>query len=183
MRWMWNAEKNRRNKANHSIRFETAQLVFGDPMAATPDDSHPDRDRWQTIGVVGSATIFVIHTWPEKNRDFNEPVGRIISARRATKGRHMKKAASDHLTTDQRAELDALAAMPEEAINTKDIPEQRDWSGAKRGLFYRPVKQQITLRLDSDLIDWFRRHPKPNTGYQTAINHALREYVARQGRD
>jgi len=48
----------------------------------------------------------------------------------------------------------------------RDIPEQRDWSGARRGVFFRPVKQQITLRLDADLIDWFRRHPKQDAGYK-----------------
>jgi uncharacterized protein (DUF4415 family) len=90
----------------------------------------------------------------------------------------MKKATSDHLTPEQRAETDALAALPENEINTRDIPEQRDWSDARRGALFRPVKQQITLRLDADLIDWFRRHPERDEGYQTSINRALREYVA-----
>jgi len=45
----------------------------------------------------------------------------------------------EHLTPEQRGELDALAALPEEKINTADIPEQLDWSGARRGALYRPV--------------------------------------------
>ena len=90
----------------------------------------------------------------------------------------MKKAISDHLTPEQQAELKALAALPEDQINTRDIPEQRDWSGARRGVLFRPVKRQITLRLDADLIDWFRRHPRQDAGYQTSINQALREYVS-----
>jgi uncharacterized protein (DUF4415 family) len=53
-------------------------------------------------------------------------------------------------------------------------------SGARRGLFYRPVKQQLTLRLDADVVAWFKQHARPNEGYQTRINRALREYV--QGR-
>ena len=88
----------------------------------------------------------------------------------------MKKVISE-LTAAQRAEIEALAALPDDQINTADIPEQRDWTGARRGVMYRPVKQQITLRLDADLIDWFRRHPAPDEGYQTSINRALREYV------
>jgi uncharacterized protein (DUF4415 family) len=95
----------------------------------------------------------------------------------------MKKATSDHLTPEQRAETDALAALPEAKINTRDIPEQRDWTGARRGALFRPVKQQITLRLDADLIDWFRRHPARDEGYQTSINRALREYVAHHDHD
>ena len=95
----------------------------------------------------------------------------------------MKKVISDHLTPEQRAETDALAAMPDDQIDTSDIPEQWDWSDARRGVFFRPIKQQITLRLDADLIDWFRRHPEEDGGYQTRINRALREYVKQHERD
>jgi uncharacterized protein (DUF4415 family) len=42
-----------------------------------------------------------------------------------------------------------------------------DWSGAKRGLFYRPVKQQLTLRLDADVVAWFKTHAASDEGYQT----------------
>lgn len=94
----------------------------------------------------------------------------------------MKKATSRRLTSKQRAELDALAARPEESIDTRDIPEIRDWSGAKRGLLYRPVKQQITLRLDADVVAWFKDHAPRGEGYQTNINRALREYVERRAR-
>ncbi len=89
----------------------------------------------------------------------------------------MKKLTSEHLMQGQKAELEALAALPEDQIQTDDMPEVQDWSGAKRGMFYRPVKQQITLRLDADLIDWFKTHQEQGEGYQTSLNRALREYV------
>ena len=89
----------------------------------------------------------------------------------------MKRAASKRLTREQRAELRSLAALRDDAIDTADAPELLDWSGAKRGLFYRPVKQQLTLRLDSDVVAWFKSHATSNEGYQTRINRALREYV------
>jgi uncharacterized protein (DUF4415 family) len=63
-------------------------------------------------------------------------------------------------------------------IDTSDIPEIKDWSGAQRGKFYRPVKQQLTLRLDADVVAWFKDHASQGRGYQTKINEALREYVA-----
>jgi len=81
------------------------------------------------------------------------------------------------LTKDQRAELDALAALPDEGIDTADIPEVLDWSDARRGVFYRPVKQQLTLRLDADVVTWFKRRARGGRGYQTDINRALREHV------
>jgi uncharacterized protein (DUF4415 family) len=91
----------------------------------------------------------------------------------------MKKTVSKPLTARQRADLDALAARPDDKIDTASLPEQADWSGAERGMFYRPIKKQITLRLDADLIEWFRRQTTSDAGYQTRINEALREYVAR----
>jgi uncharacterized protein (DUF4415 family) len=92
----------------------------------------------------------------------------------------MKKGTSKRLTSEQRAELRSLAALREDAIDTSDAPELRDWSGAKRGLFYRPIKQQLTLRLDADVVAWFKSHPTSDEGYQTRINRALREYVQGQ---
>jgi uncharacterized protein (DUF4415 family) len=79
-----------------------------------------------------------------------------------------------------RAELEALAKLTDDQIDTSDIPEQRDWTGARRGLFYRPVKQQLTLRLDADIVAWFKARVPGGEGYQTSINAALREHVARQ---
>ncbi|HEY7299607.1 MAG TPA: BrnA antitoxin family protein [Xanthobacteraceae bacterium] len=84
---------------------------------------------------------------------------------------------SSGLTRRQAAELNTLAALPDYAIDTSDAPELLDWSGAKRGLFYRPVKQQLTLRLDADVVAWFKKQTRSGKGYQTRINRALREYV------
>ncbi len=48
----------------------------------------------------------------------------------------MKKTENKPLTTKQRANLNALTTMPDDKINTADLPEQLDWSDAKRGMFY-----------------------------------------------
>lgn len=89
----------------------------------------------------------------------------------------MKRDGSERLTLEQTVELAKLADLPEDEIDTRDIPEQRDWSGARRGLFFRPVKQQLTLRLDADLVAWFKARAPEGKGYQTGINSALRAYV------
>jgi uncharacterized protein (DUF4415 family) len=94
----------------------------------------------------------------------------------------MKKGASKQLTREQLAELNRLAVLPDHEIDTSDAPELRDWSGAKRGLLYRPVKQQLTLRLDADVVAWFKTHATSAEGYQTRINRALREYMQAQVR-
>jgi len=94
----------------------------------------------------------------------------------------MKRGASKLSKSEQLAELTALAALPDDAIDTSDAPEMLDWSGAKRGLFYRPLKQQLTLRVDADVIAWFKARATSKEGYQTRINRALREYVQGQAR-
>lgn len=78
-------------------------------------------------------------------------------------------------------DLARAESMKDEDIDLTDMPEMTDeqWSRAVHGKFYRPVKEQITLRLDADVIAWFKQH---EAKYQTAINAALREHVARQRR-
>jgi len=86
------------------------------------------------------------------------------------------------LTRDQIDRLKALANRPDSEIDFSDIPELDEafFKNAKQGTMYRPVKQQTTLRLDADILDWFKRHAKNGKGYQTDINKALRAYVVAQ---
>ena len=88
----------------------------------------------------------------------------------------MKKDITE-LPSDVQAQIRTLEALPDDRIDTTDAPEILDWSDARRGVFYRPVKQQITLRLDADIIAWFKAHARGGRGYQTDINGALREHV------
>ena len=77
-------------------------------------------------------------------------------------------------TRDFSAEIAALEAMSDEDIDFSDMPEVTDWTGAVRGKFYRPEKQAVTIRLDSDVVAWFKgSEPK----YQTAVNRVLRDYM------
>jgi uncharacterized protein (DUF4415 family) len=80
------------------------------------------------------------------------------------------------LTTKQKRDLAALAALPDDRIDTSDIPELplRAWKDAVRGRFYRPVKRAVSLRLDADVVAWLK---KPGKGYQTRANHLLRQQM------
>lgn len=70
------------------------------------------------------------------------------------------------------AELAALSRKREEDIDTSDIPEVRDWSGAVVGKFYRPLKEAVSIRVDADVLAWFKGQ---GPGYQTKINEVLRK--------
>ncbi|MGB1109118.1 MAG: BrnA antitoxin family protein [Gammaproteobacteria bacterium] len=88
--------------------------------------------------------------------------------------KHQPAEAPDEST---QSELAALKAKPGAEIDTSDIPAIEDFSRAVRGRFYRPVKQQVTLRLDADLLAWFKQQ---GGKYQTRINAVLRDYVEKQ---
>ena len=61
LRWTWDANKGRINRRKHGLSFETAQLVFDDPLAASRQDPYPHERRWQTIGMVGNVVVIVVH--------------------------------------------------------------------------------------------------------------------------
>lgn len=82
------------------------------------------------------------------------------------------------MTPEQEARLDALAARPEEAIDYSDIPplDERFWARAARNPFWRPVKQQLTVRLDADVLAWLQ---SGGPGYQSRMNDILRQAMLR----
>jgi hypothetical protein len=82
--WIWDSRKAAANIAKHGLSFETAVCVFDDPLHLSLPDPHPDGERWRTIGRVGPVLLIVVHTWSEGEIDEDEPVGRIIGARKAT---------------------------------------------------------------------------------------------------
>lgn len=76
-------------------------------------------------------------------------------------------------------DLAAINAMSDDEIDYSDIPPVRDFSNFVRGRFYRPEKRPVTIRLDADVVDWFKRaEPK----YQTAMNRVLRDYMLAQAK-
>ena len=87
----------------------------------------------------------------------------------------------DELPDEVKKEIERLAEMSDDDIDYTDIPPTTDFSGAQRGVFYRPMKRQITLRLDSDIVAWFKLKSPGGRGYQTRINEALREHIRQQG--
>jgi uncharacterized protein (DUF4415 family) len=68
--------------------------------------------------------------------------------------------------------------MSDEDIDTSDIPEptpeQFARAIARKGLKPLPRKQQVTLRVDADVLMWFKAQGK---GYQSRINALLRAYM------
>ena len=66
--------------------------------------------------------------------------------------------------------------MTDDDIDFSDIPLKLDWSKAEVGKFYRPVKKLVSLRVDADILAWFKNQAKGKL-YTAMMNKALRMYV------
>jgi uncharacterized protein (DUF4415 family) len=77
-----------------------------------------------------------------------------------------------------------IKAMKDKDIDLSDNPELTPAMFARavvrRGLKPVPRKTQLTLRVDGDVLEWFR---KQGRGYQTQINALLRAYMEAHKRD
>ena len=79
--------------------------------------------------------------------------------------------------TISRKRLEELQNIPDAKIDTSDIPELDNHFWAKAKMVTPITKQAVSIRLDSDILDWFKSQGK---GYQSTINNVLRTYVNHQ---
>jgi uncharacterized protein (DUF4415 family) len=86
------------------------------------------------------------------------------------------------ISAARKAKLRTMATRPDSEIDTSDIPVMRDeqWRTATRRDLYRPVKQQITARVDADVLEWLKSKGK---GYQTRVNSILRREMLAELQD
>ena len=90
--------------------------------------------------------------------------------------RYTREELNENFSDKQDAEIERLLAkgtVSDDQLDLSDIPEITDWSNAVRhGQFYRPVKQQTSVRLYADVLACLKSQGK---GYQTRMNKILRE--------
>ena len=92
----------------------------------------------------------------------------------------MKKPVTTNTPPSRKSRTDRarVDTMHDQDIDTRDIPEispgQFARAAVRMGLKTVTRKKQVTLRIDEDVLEWFKRQ---GPGYQTHINELLREYV------
>jgi uncharacterized protein (DUF4415 family)/uncharacterized DUF497 family protein len=176
VRFEWDEAKNRQNRRKHAVDFEVAALVFDDPNQRSEQDRFVNgEERWQTIGWVSEFYWSV--TRGLRKRSFGSSR---LERRAARKGvviimaivRYERKP-GEPLTRRQKENLKKVARIKDEDIDFSDIPELTDewFARAVRGKFYRPVKEIVSIRLDKDVLAFYRSQ---GAGYQTRINDTLR---------
>lgn len=78
------------------------------------------------------------------------------------------------VNTKSKTDMKRLKELKDEDIDTSEIPELNEdfWNSAELG---SPIKKKlVSLRLDSDLLEWFQKRGK---GYQTQMNQILRAFM------
>ncbi|MBJ2347859.1 MULTISPECIES: BrnA antitoxin family protein [Pseudomonas] len=82
------------------------------------------------------------------------------------------------MSKTSKTDWERLAKLDDADIDTSDIPEL-DEDFFRRAELRVPVKQAVTIRLDADVVEWFKGQ---GAGYQTRINQLLQQYMqAQQG--
>ena len=96
----------------------------------------------------------------------------------------MKRENSNPLSEEQMARLERLSALPDEQIDTTDAPEVRDWTGARRGLFYSGANasDRVAVGVKSEVLDWFERNAEPGDDVEERINRVLSAHIAEKVR-
>ena len=100
-----------------------------------------------------------------------------MAKKKSASSRQEKRVAANALFTKpvtdrQRRELQRLAKLPDSRIDFSDAPERKvRMSEIEVGRFYRPIKQLVSLRVDAEVLAWFRGRGKK---YQTYMNEVLR---------
>ena len=81
------------------------------------------------------------------------------------------------ISEERKRELTELAKRPDSEIDYSDIPAltEKFWQHAIPNPFYRPVKKQVTLRIDADILAWLRQQGEE--GYQSRLNAVLRQVM------
>jgi uncharacterized protein (DUF4415 family) len=81
------------------------------------------------------------------------------------------------ISEERKRELAELAKRPDSEIDFSDIPELTEtfWQNAVPNPFYKPVKKQVTLRIDADILAWLRQQGQD--GYQSRLNALLRRVM------
>jgi uncharacterized protein (DUF4415 family) len=84
------------------------------------------------------------------------------------------------ITERQLRQLRVAAALPDSKIDFSDAPEIAPrLTDIQVGRFYRPIKQLVSIRVDAEVLAWFRERGRK---YQTYMNEVLRREMQTQVR-
>ena len=165
MKFEWDERKNQVNLRKHGFDLCDAAPMFNAPMLAQADMREDyGENRWIGIGVTHGRVAVV--AFAERDED-------CIRISRLERRIGMDANSSKKRSRTNWKKVDSL---PDAKIDYSDVPEL-DAGFFRHAIRWPGKKRQITLRLDPDILAFFRWHGK---GYQTTINAVLRSYMETQ---
>jgi len=102
------------------------------------------------------------------------------SAKRSVKRRSTRSSTGARRKTGKAEKLQGLTLHAAVESPRRRLASRHQASMKEVLEFYRPIKKPVTLRLDADVIAWFKREGRR---YQTRINAALRRVMEREMRN
>jgi uncharacterized protein (DUF4415 family)/uncharacterized DUF497 family protein len=164
----WDAIKAVANRRKHGVSFEVAARVFDDPACCRPwiDDTARSAG---TVSAQSEKQSYMSRTQSKTKSK------RVRPSASSQPGKLVRVNAENiKLTPAMLSELATMANRRNGEIDFSDAPEVKDFRGAVRGRFYRPLKKAISIRLDADVLTWIQSKGGP---YQTRINAILRQVM------
>ena len=158
----WDGSKRRMMLAQHRIDFEDAIRIFNGPVLETRS-RRTEETRWVAVGIVDSREIAVAYTIRNGRR-------RIITARRARTSE--RRDCHAYVVGESKGKTDWEWLRQQDAAGVEPDKGEFDWSQAR--VVMPPSKQAISVRIDRDVLDFFKSQGR---GYQTRINAVLRSYM------
>lgn len=157
MNFQWDPNKARSNRKKHGVEFADAVTVFEDEMALTIEDPDAEGERrFVTLG--------------EQLRVSFLRLSIRLGGRKSGSSRRVWRPRKRGKTMRKKSEM----------------REEYDFKGARWGAVVsrEPGKTRITIRIDTEILDWFRNQVNEAGGgnYQTLINQALREHIRQNSR-
>ncbi len=163
MEFEWDESKRKENLRKHGLDFRDAVTLFEGPVLSLLDSREDyGEPRWLGIGLLESICAVVAFT--ERN---DGEIIRIIMSAKPSKKR-------------SKTDWDEVQSQTDTDIDTSDIPPLDPEFFKSAELRMPSKKSSITVRLDSDVLKWFRNQGK---GYQTRINAVLRTYMEAHGNE
>ena len=159
----WSERKRRLNLARHGLDFVDAPVVFAGLTFTYEDDRFRYREqRFVTLGLLAGVPVSMVHTEPRM---------------KSASSRSARRPAAKRGSTSNRSANEQPVSKPGSKRMTVEHPEA-DIRHIVRGVVRRglkpvPRKTAISLRLEQDVLDWFKAQ---GPGYQTRINAVLRAF-------
>jgi len=167
MRYEWDERKRKVNLRKHGFDFLDAPRVFrGATLTLADDRQDNEEERFITFGLLRTLL------WPLLTPSIQRQFGSFQCERQPDM---RKRATLRRSTTDGKR----IRKMKDSDIDLSDLPEVTPEMFARavvrRGLKeIKSNKVQLTVRLDRDVLDWYRSRGR---GYQTQINALLRAFM------